>query len=130
MALPMACIMEDDIHFPASDGWRYYLANMPETFDLYSGGTYVNDSGNRNRLCGFHCYTVNETFYDRFLSIPDAVHIDSYMDEWVSGIYSVCRPMAALQRAGFSANNRCHVDYNTILNPNDIYTGAALSNLS
>lgn len=126
MGLPRVTIFEDDVYFPAADGWRYYLANMPETFDLYSGGTYIGDMNNPNRLCGFHCYTVNETFYDRLLAIPDKVHIDSYVDERVTGIYRVCRPMAALQRAGWSSNNRAMVDYNTVLNPNDIYTGATL----
>src|SRR4051812_14903782 len=34
-------IGEDDLHFPAKDGWKYFLNSMPETFDIYSASTYT-----------------------------------------------------------------------------------------
>lgn len=115
-------IGEDDLWLPAEDGWKYFLSKMPKSFDVYSSATYVNDKDNRNKLCGFHLYAVARKFYDRFLSIPDNKHIDTACDE-MGGDFHVCRPFAALQRAGFSSNNRAICDYNVMLNKEDIYYG-------
>jgi DNA polymerase III alpha subunit len=65
--LPMVCIMEDDILFTAPDAWQYFLNNMPESFDLYLGCTYVMPV-ELKKVTGFHLYTISEGFYDRFLS--------------------------------------------------------------
>jgi hypothetical protein len=65
---------------------------------------------------------VHEKFYEKFLSVPDDVHIDTSMDE-LKGNYVFCYPFAALQRAGFSANNRTVVNYNPILKNEDVYGG-------
>lgn len=122
MEMEMVLIFEDDIMFPASNGYEYFLRNLPETFDIYSGGTYTNDLGNKNILCGFHCYITNSCFYDRYLSVSDKEHIDTAIDN-MGGNFKVCRPMAALQRPGFSANNKVIVNYNSILKTEDIYYG-------
>lgn len=119
-------IGEDDLHFPAKDGWQYYLQNIPETFDIYAGGTYIDDLTNKNILCGFHLYCVSSKFYDKFLSVNDNCHIDTEINN-LGGDFKVCRPFAALQRPGFSANNRMNVNYNSILKPEDIH--GSISNL-
>jgi hypothetical protein len=115
-------IAEDDCFFPAKDGWQHFLRNMPSDFDLYSAATYTDDLHNKNILCGFHLYCISEKFYDRFLSIPDNVHIDTACNS-LNGNFVVCRPFAALQRKGFSANNQMIADYNLLLKPEDIYYG-------
>jgi hypothetical protein len=120
--LDMVAIGEDDIWFPAKDGWQYFLKNMPSEFDIYAASTYTDDLHNKNILCGFHCYIVHSKFYDKFLSVKDNGHIDTEIHN-LGGDFKVCRPFAALQRKGFSANNQMIADYNLLLKPEDIYYG-------
>jgi hypothetical protein len=124
MGMEMTLIFEDDIAFPAEDGYEYFLRNLPETFDIYSAATYTDDIHNKNILCGFHCYIVHSSYYDKFLSVKDDGHIDTEVDR-LGGNFKVCRPMAALQRVGWSANNKVVCNYNAILKPEDIYYGNA-----
>lgn len=116
------CIMEQDCFFPAKDGWEYFLRNKPTNYDIYSSGTYISDIQNKNILCGFHLIFVNSSYYDTFLSVDEKQHIDTEINS-IGGNFVVCRPFAALQRAGFSANNNSIVNYNSILQPEDIYKG-------
>jgi hypothetical protein len=121
MRLPMVAIGEDDLCFPAKDGWRYFLNLMPDSFDLYLACTYTPPITNRI-ICGFHCYVVHERFYDRYLGVPDDCHIDTEISNR-GGDFKFCYPFAALQRPGFSANNMAVTNYNGILKPEDIYKG-------
>lgn len=115
-------IAEQDLEFTCPTAWQYFLKNEPKEYDLYLWGSYILPLTN-HRVCGFQLYIISEKFYDTFLSIPENVHIDTYMDE-LKGDYKFCYPFPALQRVGFSANNRAVVDYNKILEPKDIYNGA------
>lgn len=119
--LQEVCIAEDDLWFPAEDGWEYFLSKKPapQNYDLYLAATYIPPISN-NMICGFHLYFVSSKFYDRFLSVPDEKHIDTSMDE-LKGNYIFCYPFAALQRAGFSSNNMTDVNYNSILKEEDVY---------
>lgn len=119
--LKEVCIAEDDLMFPAKDGWKYFLDNKPEDYDLYLAATYVVTKPLKH-ICGFHLYCVHEKFYEKFLSVPDESHIDTVMDS-VKGDFVFCYPFAALQRPGFSANNKSVVNYNLILKKEDIYGG-------
>lgn len=113
------CIAEDDLWFPADDGWQYFLNNKPCEYDLYLAATYILPVSS-NMLCGFHLYCVHERFYEKYLSVPDDAHIDTAMDK-LKGDYKICYPFAALQRAGFSSNNMTIVNYNSMLDKKDVY---------
>lgn len=117
--LKEVAIAEDDVYFPATDGWQYFLKNKPEDYELYLAASYGGYS--EKQPIGFHLYCVHEQFYDKFLSIPDNCHIDT--GTWFMGIekFVFCYPFAALQRPGFSANNGSYADYNTILKKEDVY---------
>ena len=117
----MVCIAEDDLWFPADDGWDYFIKNIPERFDLYFGGSYIIDDC-FPQVCGMHLYICHSKFYDTFLSIPDNVHIDTEMNKY-KGDFHFCKPFPALQRPGYSANNKCVVNYNGIFKEGDIYVG-------
>lgn len=119
--LPEVCIAEDDLMFSCIGAWDYFLKNKPVDYDIYLSSTYVV-SNPLKHVCGFHLYVVNERFYDRFLSVPNNSHIDTAMDE-LKGNYVFCYPFAALQRPGFSANNKAVVNYNSVLDPKHIYSG-------
>ncbi len=133
--IPEICVMEEDIMFPAADGWQYFLMNKPLDFDLYLGGAYgLNDAAfarikagqqsvEINNFAGLHCYIVSQSYYKRFLSIPEDQHIDNQPG---MGRFFVCAPFAALQRPGYSYNAKRSVDYNCdkrILPPECIYYG-------
>lgn len=122
--LSMVAIAEDDIMFPAKDGWQYFLSKTPKEFDIYSAATYVDDLENKNHLCGFHLYVVRSNFYEKFLSVPDGSHIDTAIDE-LGGNFVVCRPFAALQRPFRSANHPeiPISNYNLVVKKEDIYYG-------
>lgn len=109
--LPEVAIAEDDVMFPSPDGWLWFLSNRPEKFDIYWGGRYNGT--------GAHLYIVDSRFYDRFLSVPDDVHIDVAIA--AIGDCHTCYPYAAIQREGFSANNNKIVNYNTMLTKQDVY---------
>jgi hypothetical protein len=121
MGLERVAIGEDDIFFPAKDGWRFFLNLMPDDFDIYLASTYTPPITNKI-ICGFHLYVIDQKFYDKFLSVPDNVHIDTAISD-MGGDFKFCYPFAALQRKGFSANNMAVVDYNGVLNESDIYRG-------
>jgi len=124
----MVCIIEQDIMFPSENGWQYFLENIPKDFDVYIGGTYLIDNGyvwesplvKVKEWIGNHCIIIAERYYDTFLSLPDDKHIDT--ENKGLGEFFVCYPFPALQRSGFSANNMCEVNYNSILQAKDIYS--------
>lgn len=114
-------IAEDDLWFPAADGWQYFLKNKPNPFDydVYLGGSYIPTDPPKH-ICGFHLYAVSAKYYDTFLSAPDNQHIDTAIDN-IGGQFVFCYPFPALQRAGFSANNKMVCNYNATLRDQDIY---------
>lgn len=112
-------IAEQDLTFPSANGWKYFLEQKPASYDLYLACTYIPPVTN-SKVCGFHLYVMQEKFYDKFLSIPDNVHVDTHMNN-IEGDYHFCFPFAALQRPGFSANNKDLVNYNMVLSKEDIY---------
>lgn len=130
--IPEICIMEEDVWFPADDGWKYFLKNKPEEYDLYLGGAYGLNSRALNMIenntgavpihnfAGLHCYIINESYYNTFLSLPENKHID---DQPGLGRFFVCAPFAALQCPGWSSNARQQVNYNTDIKPEYIYHG-------
>lgn len=124
------CIAEDDVYFPAPDGWQYFLKKKPSDYRIYLGGCYSpvgvfvdvptkTFSYIVQNPVGLHLYFIHECYFDEFLATNPSKHIDTAQE----GIFDVCYPFAALQRAGFSSNNMSYADYNTILNSEDIYAG-------
>lgn len=76
----MIAIAEDDICFYGNGGaWEYFLKNIPDDFDIYTGSYYSGDHNEQLVVKGFRGMTltiIHERFYDRFLSIPENCHID------------------------------------------------------
>lgn len=112
-------IAEQDCHFTSPNSWKYFMEKKPKEFDLYLACTYGNLQS--KLVCGFHLYIISEKFYDKFLSVPHDVHIDTEMHN-LKGSYHFCYPFIAIQRAGFSINHGAVVDYNYQIKANgDIY---------
>lgn len=131
-SLEEICIMEEDVMFTAPGAWQHFLANKPDNFHLYLGGCYgLNDDAYRriastpgatriNNFAGLQCYIIHESYYDKFLSMPEDIHIDNQPG---MGIFYICSPMAALQYPGWSSNHKLIVDYNTNIPKECIYHG-------
>ena len=122
--LPEILIGEDDLCFPATDGYQYFIKNKPQYYDLYIAGSYLpiehNPYPHATSVVGFHLYFVHSRYYDRYLSLPDDGHIDQLQDGSTCEI-KVCYPFAAIQRPGWSSNNRAAVNYNNQLKAEDVY---------
>ena len=124
--LKECCIAEDDLFIPHKNGWEWFLKNKPERFDIYVGGNYLpfdkmgEGAFKVDCIVGLHLYIIHSRYYDTFLDTPNKRHIDT---EQKSKEMYCCYPMAAIQRAGFSANNKSVVNYNGILSDDDIYGG-------
>jgi hypothetical protein len=125
--LKEVCVAEQDLEFTHSTAWEYFLNNKPKEYDLYLGGSYVKDRDEKTgvfkfMICGFHLYIINEKYYDAFLSVKDTEHIDTEVGD-LKGNFVFCYPFPAIQRPGYSANSQEVVNYNTLLQPEDIYIG-------
>lgn len=123
--LERVAILEDDVWFPAPNGWQHFLDGIPLwKYDMYLAGTYGLDRPVQNpikHINGLHAYICHERFYDTFLSLPENEHIDVAMSGL--GLYYVEYPFIALQRPGWSSNTRAFSDKNADLSKEDIYYG-------
>lgn len=124
--LKEVCITEDDFYFPAQDGFQYFLANKPETYDLYLSGVYVGQerlfATNKQvkQFSGLHFYMVHSRFYDFFLEAEEIQSLDNALSKLAIqgyGKFEVCWPMAAIQHETPSDNQKGviykHKDYFT-----------------
>ena len=106
----MVCIGEDDLLFTAPGAWQYYLDNMPDDFDIYSGGIYsgqIRDGRIVNGYSGNTLITVHERFYDFFLGVRDDYHLDRTLGSFAfEKKYVVVEPFVVIQLSGFSDNHR------------------------
>lgn len=115
-------IFEDDVMFPAVDGFSRYMSLTPESYDIYLGGCYNFNLKPGNIVENFtatHCYTVHSRFFDKFLAASEDVHIDTALNGL--GTYVLHYPIVAIQRPGYSANNLGFADHNQMLKKEDVY---------
>lgn len=119
--LPEVVIMEDDVKFPADDGYWYYLQHKPKQFDLYLGGIYRGEivDGRVKDFSSLHLYTIRQQFYDTFLSVDESKHIDTALGGL--GDYRVCYPFAAIQYDGFSNNNDAMSNHAGLIKDREVY---------
>jgi hypothetical protein len=120
--LPEVWIMEDDVRFPNIYGVEYFFQNKPKDFDLYLGGIYsggIRPDNTVLNFSGLHCYIVNSRFYDKFLQVPENMHLDRGLGG--KGKFVVCNPFAAIQHNGFSENTGKIENYDHHLKKYRIY---------
>lgn len=120
--LPEVCIMEDDVWFPADDGWKYFLSNKPKEYDLYLAGITrgdINEGNTTKRYTGQFAYLINERFYTTFLRADENLDIDGAMSGM--GIFHVCNPFAAFCYPSWSDNCNGMMDYSHLLIGREIH---------
>jgi hypothetical protein len=85
--LNQVVIAEDDIRFTSPGAYKYFLDNIPESFDLYLGMSYslidypngvVNDY-----FDGLSIYAIHSRFFDEFLAINEFDHLDRQLSRMV-----------------------------------------------
>ena len=108
--LERVCIAEDDVFFPADDGWKYFLKSTPPQFDIYVGGAYTYkmtidkfqfNSVTLHKWSGMHLYMVHSRFYKAFLEADTSKHnIEKAVQHAAmqkNGSVKICWPFAAVQ---------------------------------
>ena len=126
--LDRVLIAEDDIVFTHPNSFNYFISQIPESYDIFSGLVYsASMEGNRimNGGSGMtSLYVVDRRFYDFFLSMNIDNHVDrelgvtAYKHE-----YYVCCPMPVIQRGGFSINKKQVLFYDAYLKERELYNG-------
>lgn len=113
--LPFVPIGEDDLVFSAPGAWQYYLENMPDEFDIYSGGIYagqISEGRIMNGWSGNTLITVKDTFYDEFLKISEEAlvgsdHLDRRLGRYAfRKNFRVCEKSVVFQMQGYSDNHK------------------------
>ena len=120
----MVCIAEDDLVGTHENSWKYYLSQIPVSFDLYLSMIYLGDIDENNRVknyTGMTLYTVHSRFYETFLNTDPLEHIDRSLDG--KGEYIVCSPFTFIQRNGLSANTGKNETYDHLLQNRTLYKG-------
>lgn len=111
MKLPQVLIMEDDCKFTSPNSLEYFLKNIPEDFDIYTGLLYHGQMDENNRITNggsgiMTCYICAARFYDVFLSADESNHIDRWLGDMAFKYkYIVCNPFVVEQVGGYSYNH-------------------------
>lgn len=115
--IEQVCVMEDDCKFSHHNSYKYFLQNIPQEFDLYTGLVYQGEIGEDNRLLnGFSgiltFYICHQRFYDTFLKLNPEKHLDNALGEIAfNHLFFVCLPMVVTQLNGFSYNHKKNMNY-------------------
>lgn len=126
--LEEVCIFEDDIWFPANDGWQYFLSKKPEKYDLYLIGITRGEikNGITKRYTGQIGYFIHERYYDTFLRTDERMDIDGAQSG--RGEFHVCYPFAGFSYPGWSDNVRGVMDHSHLLIGREIYGFGLINN--
>lgn len=125
-------IGEDDLQFSAPFAWQYYLGQMPDDFDIYSGGIYsgtVKEGRIINGWSGNTLITVHHNFYDEFLKISaealvEADHFDRRLGRYAyKNNYRIIDKYVCYQMQGYSDNHRRETKHTAFLEEMNLFTG-------
>lgn len=118
--LPYIHIAEDDFVFTGKGGWKYYLDNLPESFDMYCSVIYHGTVENQKVLSAFSggmsLYTIHSKFYDKILNAPEDVHLDRWTGEQKEFEILVPPKYCIKQLGGYSFNLVRSLTYTEIEN--------------
>lgn len=127
--LPFVLITEDDIVFTHPNSFNYFISQIPESYDIFSGLVYsATMEGNRIMRGGSgmtSLYFISSRFYDFFLSMNVDNHIDRELALTAhKHEYYVIDKYVCTQRGGFSINRmQDGMNYDAYLEGREIYKG-------
>ena len=121
---PSVWIMEDDVMFTAPKAADNFIYYRPVVYCIYTAGMYGTHKFWDRRsgydypksMSGTHCYLVHKRAYDRFLALPEDIHLDLAISNEF-GFQNktelvLAKPMYAIQIPGYSDMLGQIVDYN------------------
>jgi hypothetical protein len=121
--LETVLIAEDDLLFTAPGAFKYFMKNIPSSFDLYLGGISdgkIQNDGSTNSFSGLMLYMVHRRFYEVMLSFGGDQHLDTALRGL--GKFYVCDPMVAMQQNGYSDNQKRHIEYDVFFKGRNLFT--------
>ena len=128
--LKYVAICEDDIVFSSKGAWDFFLKSIPKSFDLYLGCSYSYSHHKyingvvSNYFDSLTLYIVHERFYDDFLSVPNNVHIDCSLSNFIGKKeILICQPYVCKQTDGYSFNQQKVVENEWRLQGKDFFEG-------
>lgn len=120
-------IAEDDLKLLSPWSLNLYQNSFDgpiKDWDLVFGGIYSGDVIENNdslwvkvinKVSGLHLYTVNNKFYDKFLSADENYNIDYFLSEELKAKMYCIYPFVAIQNDGYSYNVKEITKYNETL---------------
>lgn len=125
--LPNIIICEDDLRFTSPNSFKYFLSQIPKSYDIFCAMTYVCTKKEENRLLGpfsggLTLYSVHSRFYEAFLEINPNVHLDRYLGE-ISPDFEIyeCPLVPAFQSGGLSDRSNQVMSYEIYLEGRGIF---------
>ncbi len=121
--LPFVINAEDDLCWTGFNAYKYFLENMPKTFDLYLGGSHTYNSDERLRVKKFSGTTlmaIHAKYYDIFLSASENVNLDNMLSI-LGGDFAVCPKVVCTQSSGYSDNVKKEMNYDYLWKDKPIY---------
>lgn len=121
--LPFVINAEDDLLWTGTGAYSYFIANMPESFDLYLGGshTYISDENLRvKKFSGTTLMAIHSKYYDTFLSISENVNLDNMLS-MTGGDFVVCPKVVCKQSSGYSDNVKKDMNYDYLWKDKPLY---------
>lgn len=124
--LDRVTIGEDDLVFSSPNAWKYYVANIPEDYDIYYGGIYDGEISEGRIVKGYAGHTiitVHNRFYDFFLSADEEpLHLDRWLGQYCSEYkFIVCIPFVVTQIQGYSDNHKNMANHSSFLENMKLY---------
>lgn len=123
--LPNIFIAEDDMILSCGRSITYFLDNIPESYDIYSGGIYsgqVEEGRIVNGYSGNTLISVHSNFYDEFLNLcgealDKSDHLDRRLGQYAfKNNYRICEPYVVYQLEGYSDNRRRPTQHSAYIN--------------
>jgi hypothetical protein len=105
-------VAEDDLMWTGTGAWKYFLSQKPVDYDLFVGNYYsgYHDSDCRVfGLRGLTLYFCHSRFFDKFLSLPEIMHIDGAIANSGAKVI-VCEKFVCRQSPGFSDQRKRHTE--------------------
>lgn len=120
--LESCLIAESDFVMSSPGAWKYFLSQLPESYDLFCGLIYHGTVQDGRILSAFSggltMYSIHSRFYDDVLGITVDEHIDREIGKRFSQTKELlcCVPMVCTQLGGYSYNLVRSLTYTEIEN--------------
>lgn len=119
---------EDDMRFTSPNSYKYFISQIPKSYDLFFSIIYAGKIEN-NRVMngfsgGFTLLNMHNRFYQTFLDMPTTEHVDRYCGNFCHQYeYYVVPEYCAEQRGGMSHQLKRSMFYDAYLRDKTAYNG-------